>query len=229
MKKYYFPHEFNSQNDRKLKLILHKFGLAGIGLYWCIAERLYCENGYLPISDISLIASELGTTSEFVNELLDLKINNNEKLFDRDEDCFWNNTVLEKIEIINKKTQIARENAQKRWNQQKQPQSDSNAVADSKVSKLKTTKPIKEYLKLDGLSFINLTQKEYETLIKKYGQDRTITAIKIFDNWLEKKGKTASQYIGKPHYAHFKSDGWIWERADAQLRTQLRGNTNYGI
>ena len=58
MKKYYFPHEYDSQNDRKLKLVIQKLGVAGIGLYWIIVERLYKENGYLPISDIDLIAFE---------------------------------------------------------------------------------------------------------------------------------------------------------------------------
>lgn len=215
MKKYYFPHEYDSQNDRKLKFVIHKLGVAGIGLYWIIVERLYKENGYLPISDIDLIAFECNVTADFVNDLLNLRISDEETLFGRNEHYFWNDSVLKRIDVINAKSETAKRNINKRWNKQPNPP--------------KTSKPKKEFMKFKEFSFINLTQKEYETLVKKYGEERTLTAMGIFDNWLEKKGKTASQYIGKAHYAHFKSDGWVWERADEQLKTKLRGNTNYGI
>ena len=215
MKKYYFPHEYDSQNDRKLKLVIQKLGAAGIGLYWIIVERLYKENGYLPISDIDLITFEFNVTADFVNDLLNLRISDDENLFCRNEHYFWNDSVLKRIDVINAKSETAKRNISKRWN---------------KPENLpKTSGPKKEFMKFEEFSFINLTQKEYETLVKKYGKERALTAMGIFDHWLEKKGKTASQYIGKAHYAHFKSDGWVWERADEQLKTKLRGNTNYGI
>ena len=90
-------------------------------------------------------------------------------------------------------------------------------------------KPEKEFMNIEGVKYTNLTKKEYETLIKKYDPEKVTLAINIFDTWLEKGSKTAKQYIGKAHYAHFKSDGWVWERATAQLAKQQRGNTNYGI
>lgn len=90
-------------------------------------------------------------------------------------------------------------------------------------------KPEKEFMSFEGIQYTNLTKKEYETLIKKYGQEKTKAAINIFDTWLDKGSKAAKEYIGKAHYAHFKSDGWVWERADKLLEKKQRGNTNYGI
>lgn len=140
--------------------------------------------------------------------------------FEQDADGFYYNPRLEAE--IEKRKRYSESRAKNR-------QGKKNTAADETPKTPRTPRAKKEFMKFEGLSLINLTQKEYETLIKKYGQDKVKTAIRIFDNWLEKKGKTASQYIGKAHYAHFKSDGWVWERADAQLKTQLRGNTNYGI
>lgn len=129
--------------------------------------------------------------------------------------CYFNQRLENEIEKRKRYSQSRAKNRQGKKNKPENPP--------------KTSKPKKEFMKFEEFSFINLTQKEYETLVKKYGEERTLTAMGIFDNWLEKKGKTASQYIGKAHYAHFKSDGWVWERADEQLKTKLRGNTNYGI
>lgn len=42
---YYFPHDSNAQNDEKILLLRSKWGFEGIGLYWCIVERLRdCKN-----------------------------------------------------------------------------------------------------------------------------------------------------------------------------------------
>lgn len=141
--------------------------------------------------------------------------------FEIDEDGLYYNPRLETE--IEKRKRYSESRAKNRQGKKNIP------TAAEKLKAPKTSRPKKEFMKFEGLSFINLTQPEYETLIKKYGKEKTNTAISIFDNWLEKKGKTAAQYIGKAHYAHFKSDGWVWERADTKLREQLRGNTNYGI
>lgn len=141
--------------------------------------------------------------------------------FEQDENGLYYNVRLDTE--IEKRKRYSESRAKNRQGKK------NKAAADTTPKAPRTPRIKKEFMKFEGLSLINLTQKEYETLIKKYGQDKVITAIRIFDNWLEKKGKTASQYIGKAHYAHFKSDGWVWERADAQLKAQLRGNTNYGI
>ena len=136
--------------------------------------------------------------------------------FEQDENGLYYNIRLEnEIEKRKRYSESRAKNRQgKKTDKPRQPR------------KVKTEK---EFMSFEGIKYTNLTKKEYETLIKKYGQEKTKAAINIFDTWLDKGTKTAKEYIGKAHYAHFKSDGWVWERAEKLLAKEQRGNTNYGI
>ncbi len=207
--KYFFPHEFNSRNDRKLKLVLCRFGLAGIGLFWCIVEMLYSENGRLPLYDIDLISRELNVSEKDITDLLNLKISDEETLFSSDNKYFWNETVLKKLEIINKKTQAAKNSAAKRWAMQ--TQCDSNTTAQKEV------KELEECLHFGTFQHVNLTKIEYERLFKRFGKEIFNEAIYLLDRWLHKGRGNAKKYIGKNHYAHFRADRWAINEAKKAL------------
>jgi hypothetical protein len=75
-----------------------------------------------------------------------------------------------------------------------------------KENKIKQNK-IKQYGELGN---VNLTEEEYEAL--KANHSNLDNAIEVLDTWL---GTSGSKNKGKNHYAYFKSNSWVWERAGA--------------
>lgn len=59
LKELFFTHDFNARNSTKLKKILRKSGLSGIGAYWCLIEKLYENDGEITIEEVELLAWEL--------------------------------------------------------------------------------------------------------------------------------------------------------------------------
>jgi len=52
----YFPHDTDASNDRKLQYLLSLCGLAGVGFYWYIIEKIYREDEFmLDVSDVETI------------------------------------------------------------------------------------------------------------------------------------------------------------------------------
>ena len=43
----YFPHDTNASNDMKMQALLTFGGLAGLGFYWFLIERMYNEDTFL--------------------------------------------------------------------------------------------------------------------------------------------------------------------------------------
>ena len=216
--KHYFPHEYNARNDRKLKLVRSKFGSTGKELYWDIVEMLYCEDGYLPIIDIPIIADDYGVTPEFINDLLNLEIGNTKTLFQRNETHFWSESVLQRIKIIKEKSEKARRNAQARWDAEaEQKQGDGNA--DGKPKKPKKSSDEKtEYITIPEIEYVKLTEAEFKKLAKKHGEKRLLKAIEKLDAWLDRGTKKALEVRGKRHKSHFRSDCWVWEGIDEALK-----------
>lgn len=69
------------------------------------------------------------------------------------------------------------------------------------------------YIKIPEINLVNLTSNQYETLLKKYGDEILKNAINILEEWLKSGSSYAVKYIGKNNYAHFRSDGWVINEA----------------
>ena len=93
---------------------------------------------------------------------------------------------------------------QKLANDSKSKQNLANVAI--KENKIKQNK-IKKYGELGN---VNLTEEEYEVL--KANHSNLDNAIEVQDTWL---GTSGSKNKGKNHYAYFKSNSWVWERAGA--------------
>ena len=70
---------------------------------------------------------------------------------------------------------------------------------------------------LPEVKLVELTYGQYVTLLNKYGAELLVIALKIMDNWLLRGGNTSCKYIGKNHYAHFRSDGWLVNEAKREF------------
>ena len=120
-KTYYFQHDYNARNDPKLQAVMIKYGLAGIGAFWCIVEMLYEQDGTLPITSISSIAYTLHADEEMLKNIV-CKMD----LFECNKKFFWSRSVRKRLGIINEISDIRRKAAEKRWKSSKK--SDANAM-----------------------------------------------------------------------------------------------------
>jgi hypothetical protein len=108
---YYFPHDFNARNDPKLQKLLMKMGQEGKGIYWDLVEMLYEQNGYLPTSECETYAFQLRTTYDSITTVI-----HSFGLFKMDDDKFWSESVLRRLDERKNKSDKARESVLKRWN-----------------------------------------------------------------------------------------------------------------
>ena len=90
----------------------------------------------------------------------------------------------------------------KKWFHQNNGSKGGRPKQDSKV-----------YIKIPEINLVNITPEQYETLIEKYGDTIVKNALSILDRWLNSGSRSAEKYIGKNHYAHFRSDGWVLHEA----------------
>jgi len=118
-----------------------KFGMEGVGIYWCIVEMLHEEGGYLLLSEYERISFELRTNIDSITSII-----NDYKLFQTDQEKFWSNSALTRIEEKNKKSEMARlsvsyrkdrTNVQRTYN-------DRPTINKSKVNKSKVENTIEE-------------------------------------------------------------------------------------
>lgn len=120
-KTYYFQHDYNARNDPKLQAVMIKYGLAGIGAFWCIVEMLYEQDGTLPITSISSIAYTLHADEEMLKNIV-CKMD----LFECNKKIFWSRSVRKRLGLINEISDIRRKAAEKRWKSSKK--SDAKAM-----------------------------------------------------------------------------------------------------
>jgi uncharacterized protein YdaU (DUF1376 family) len=135
MSKEYFSHDYNARSDPKLRKLLMREGIEGIGIYWCIIEMLYEQEGILPLSECEAIAFELHTECERIESVI------HSDLFIIEDDSFYSQSVINRLEIRNGKSKSASNSANARWAKWRashanalQTQSESNAI---KVNKSK--------------------------------------------------------------------------------------------
>lgn len=110
----FLTHDCNARNDPKLLKVQMVMGGEGIGLYWCIVEMLWENEGYLPL-DYDILAFNLRwATPEKVRSLVE-----DYGLFENDGSRFWSNSALERIEarqvIVEQRKQAGRKGNEVRW------------------------------------------------------------------------------------------------------------------
>lgn len=66
---YYFPHDYNAQDDPKIVKLLRAHAWAAYGLYWAINERLYAENGTMA-ADYEQMAYTWRTEPELLKAII---------------------------------------------------------------------------------------------------------------------------------------------------------------
>lgn len=198
MGKDYFSHDIDAKNNIKVAKMMLDYGYAGLGYYWTIVEKIYDCDGEFDMKDISVLAKYMeldeNLLTTFINKCVNDYTEKGVGLFTLNDDLLSSNSIRRRIELRNKR------------------------------SAARTQSEVTERKEIDGIEYVNLTEEHYEKLIDKYGDELTLKAISLLDTWLSKKGKSAKQYIGKNHYAHFRSDSWVIQNAKESLGMNKKPN-----
>ena len=161
---YYFSHDYNARNDRKMVKLCFKEGMEGVGIFWCIIEMLYEEGGYIEKDEYECIADELRSDKEKVKNVVE-----NYKLFKFSMDKFYSESVLARLRQRKGKSEKARQSAIVRWDKHKdknanamRTQCDGNAIKErkGKERKVNTYTPFLE-------KFNTATKRQFKILDDK--------------------------------------------------------------
>lgn len=125
---YWFSHDYNARTDGKLLKLRMKHGMEGIGVYWCIVEMLYEENGFISLQDYERITFELRTNEELVRTVI-----NDFGLFEVNCERFWSNSALERLAVRKDKSEQARAAINVRWEMERKRKSLENSIVNTDV------------------------------------------------------------------------------------------------
>ena len=138
MKKTYFNHDSTARNDYRIIKMRSKLGMEAYGIFWSILEMLFTEENKLCVDDYDSLAFGLQCDPSILKQVVE-----DFDLFVIEDNCFYSRRLNNQIEEINNKSNKAKENAKKRWNNASamRPHSDSNASrVDKSISKSKVKK-----------------------------------------------------------------------------------------
>jgi hypothetical protein len=205
---FYFSHDYNVRNDEKIKRLIRKHGMQGYGVFWAIIEDLY-NNANALRTDYDGIAYDLRSDSEIVASVI-----NDFDLFVFNGDFFGSNSVQERLDQRNSKSESARKSASYRWENANalQTQSEGNAKKERKGKEIKGNK-------IYYRENISLSEKENTNLITEYGEKEVSELYDYLSAYkIEKSYKTKSDYLTIKR--------WVVDAIKKQNKTGFSKNGN---
>ncbi len=184
---FYFSHDYNARNDEKIKRLIRKHGMVGYGIFWSIVEDLY-NNANALRTDYEGIAYDLRTDCDIVASVV-----SDFDLFIFNGDFFGSNSVQERLDQRNNKSESARKSASYRWENANalQTQSEGNAKKERKGKEIKGKE-----IKIKYRDNIVLLEKENEKLITEFGNDVVQNCYDFLSSYkIEKSYSTKSDYL----------------------------------
>lgn len=193
---FYFQHDYNARNDPKLQDVLIEHGIGGIGVFWCVIEQMYEQDGFLPLKSCKSIAFALHVDCKLVESVvLDFG------LFQNDGTNFWSNSVKSRLDKRKEVKEARKKAALKRWESthkmQMQNKNDANAMQD--ISKGKERKG-KERKGNNTIS--NDIEREKAKNAKRFCPP-TLQEVK---NYISEKGYSID---AEAFIAFYESKGWM--------------------
>jgi len=184
---FYFSHDYNARNDEKIKRLIRKHGMIGYGIFWSIVEDLY-NNANALRTDYEGIAYDLRSDCEVVASVV-----NDFDLFIFDGDFFGSNSVQERLDQRNNKSESARKSASYRWENANalQTQSEGNAKKERKGKEIKGKEK-----KIKYKDNVLLTENENQKLVSEHGKEIIEKAYEFLSSYkIEKSYSTKSDYL----------------------------------
>lgn len=179
---FYFSHDYNARNDEKIKRLIRKHGMQGYGVFWSIVEDLYNNANALRM-DYDGIAYDLRSDSDLIASVI-----NDFDLFIFNGDYFGSNSVQERLDQRNNKSESARKSASYRWNNANalQTQYDSNAKKERKGKDIKEIKGKEINISFDSF---------WDLYDKKIGDKEKLSAK--WEKFSDEERKSIMDYIPK--------------------------------
>lgn len=200
---FYFSHDSNARSDPKIKSLVKNHGMQGYGRYWVIVETLREQSDFkLEHAEwvLDALAMDMLCDTNAVALFIDECVNRF-KLLTSDNEKFWSNSLIRRMEKREedrqKRAEAGKKGAEKRW------QGHSNAMAelcdtnaepmanDSKESKVNESKgkgKRKDYISLPNIEYVFLTQAQYDNVVSIYGKRETDRMIFELNHWKGSRG-----------------------------------------
>lgn len=69
---YYFSHDYNARNDRKIAALVKDYKSSGYGIFWATCEMMHEEGGSIEFDDLTIdaIAKDMNEDSTIVSEII---------------------------------------------------------------------------------------------------------------------------------------------------------------
>ncbi len=115
LEKLWFRHEFYARSSPKLTDLKMEMKMEGIGIYWCLIEFMYEQNGFLTENDLKVLCFNEHLEIEKVRQVLKLAKFKYDKI-----KGYYSNGVLERIDKREEFCKKQKEKADKRWEKEKQ-------------------------------------------------------------------------------------------------------------
>lgn len=109
IKSEWFRHDYLSRNDPKIMRLIFDHGLEGYGLYWCIVEAIYTNDGSYNSNDIKYLAASLHVEESKINDIV------NSDLFVKTEGIITSKRIINELKERNEISETKRKAAEKRW------------------------------------------------------------------------------------------------------------------
>ncbi len=145
---YYFSHDSNARHDMKIQALRSEHGMAGYGKYWVMIEMLRENSEFkLRLNDKVLF---IALSREFECSIDEVKKFINDciyefGLFICDEEYFWSDSLIQRMQLAEVKRMSNRENGTKGGRPKKQAEQPQEAeeVIEAEQDKPKRERPVR--------------------------------------------------------------------------------------
>lgn len=137
----YFSHDIFTRENLKIKRLIAVHKMEGYGVFWAVVEFLHNNNNKLLLSEIDIIAADLGVDVKLVESVV-----KNFKLFSIRNKVISSTRVAQNIKLKKEKSEKAKKAIAKRWQGSKddtdvlQSNYEGNTINESKVNEIKENK-----------------------------------------------------------------------------------------
>ena len=189
--KEYFSHDYNARNDQKIVSLRRKYGVEGVGIYWCLVEIMYECYGSIHEDKIDDIAFDLRVDINKVKFILD------SELFKKKSKKYFSTSILNRLEQRKEKSEKARANSLKRWDSKNKgnapallTESERNAIKVNNIKVKKSKEDIKSNIKpTNKQEQIELSEEtKFNHSSKVFFDNSSLGEIKLFRKFLEDEG-----------------------------------------
>jgi hypothetical protein len=107
---YYFSHDYNARNDKKISALVREFKSSGYGIFWATCEMMHEEGGSLEFDELTIdaIARDINEDSALVKNILEQCVDRF-KLFTKEELLLQSNRVHRNLITKNEKKAVKAE------------------------------------------------------------------------------------------------------------------------